>query len=149
VGVFLRVLEYQDSILFLTTNRPDDVDDAIASRCIAKLAYEVPDAADQARIWRVLADQAGVKLPDAMIAVIVAKNPAMSGRDVKNLLKLAAMMTGGDVTPEAVHYVRQFKATKDLASAGPVPLPGGIRRCPDCGVLIGRKGHTCPKAKGA
>lgn len=147
VGVFLRVLEYQDSILFLTTNRPDDVDDAIASRCIAKLAYEVPEAGDQARIWRVLADQAGVTLSDDTIQAIVKQNPAMSGRDVKNLLKLAAMMSGGDVTPDAVAYVRQFKATKDLPGGIIGGLVGhmGISRCQKCGILVGRKGHVCPK----
>ena len=35
VGVFLRVLEYFNGLLFLTTNRVDDIDEAIISRCIA------------------------------------------------------------------------------------------------------------------
>ena len=35
VGVFLRVLEYFNGLLFLTTNRIDDIDEAIVSRCIA------------------------------------------------------------------------------------------------------------------
>ena len=35
VGVFLRVLEYFNGLLFLTTNRVDDIDEAIVSRCIA------------------------------------------------------------------------------------------------------------------
>jgi hypothetical protein len=65
----------------------------------------------------------------------VGQNPALSGRDVKNLLKLAAMMTGGDVTPDAVRYVRQFKATKDLSGGGAVPLPGSG--------AIGKAGHQC------
>ncbi|MGH6691328.1 MAG: AAA family ATPase, partial [Gammaproteobacteria bacterium] len=53
VGVFLRVLEYYKGVLFLTTNRADLVDDAVASRCIAKIPYGVPVPAQQARIWRV------------------------------------------------------------------------------------------------
>jgi hypothetical protein len=41
VASFLRVLEYQTSILFLTTNRANEVDDALISRCIARVNYNV------------------------------------------------------------------------------------------------------------
>lgn len=113
VGVFLRVLEYQGTILFLTTNRPEDVDDAIASRCIARLAYETPDAVDAARIWRVLVDVSGATMTDETIAKVVELNPGMSGRDIKNILKLAGLMNGADtgITVEHVEYVKQFKPT--------------------------------------
>lgn len=114
VGVFLRVLEYHSSILFLTTNRPEDVDDAIASRCVARIDYGIPDVKDQGRIWRVLADAGQVKLSDATIAKITAGNPKLSGRDVKNLLKLACLISRSrrkDITPETIEFVRQFKPT--------------------------------------
>ncbi len=39
VGVFLRVLEYFNGLLFLTTNRIDDIDEAIVSRCIALIKF--------------------------------------------------------------------------------------------------------------
>lgn len=110
VGVFLRLLEYQDTILFLTTNRPDDVDDAIASRCIARLSYSAPSASEQARIWRVLADLNKVDLSDDAIGDLVADNPGLSGRDVKNLLKLARMIPGG-VSRDTIRFVRQFQPT--------------------------------------
>lgn len=42
VATFLRVLEYYSGILFFTTNRADLVDDAIASRCIARIDYRIP-----------------------------------------------------------------------------------------------------------
>lgn len=113
VGVFLRVLEYQGTVLFLTTNRPEDVDDAIASRCIARLAYEAPGAVDAARIWRVLVDVSGATMADETIAKVVELNPGMSGRDIKNILKLAGLMKGADtgITVEHVEYVKQFKPT--------------------------------------
>ena len=47
VGVFLRVLEYFNGLLFLTTNRIDDIDEAIVSRCIALISFHAPD--DEAR----------------------------------------------------------------------------------------------------
>ncbi len=90
VGVFLRVLEYFNGLLFLTTNRVDDIDEAIVSRCIALIRYHAPDAADRARIWRVMADQFGLALDDALIDDLVAQFPATSGRDIKGLAKLVA-----------------------------------------------------------
>jgi len=113
VGVFLRVLEYQATVMFLTTNRPDDVDDAIASRCIAKLTYEAPTIQEQARIWKVLTTAQGLTVPDAVIDAIVDDNRFLSGRDVKNLLKLAAMH--GVVDQDTIRFVRQFKPTGDVA----------------------------------
>lgn len=114
VGVFLRVLEYQASMLFLTTNRPDDVDDAIASRCIAKLVYKTPTLDKQARIWRVLADGAGISMPDVEIKKVVQAHPKLKGRDIKNLLKLSRIMAGkagSAVTAAIVEQVTQFKPT--------------------------------------
>ncbi len=111
VGVFLRVLEYQSSVLFLTTNRPEDVDDAIASRCIARLHYDVPTIAQQHRLWQVLSDTTGVKLATMERQRIVDANPELTGRDVKNLLKLARLVSKNGITADAVEFVKQFKPT--------------------------------------
>jgi hypothetical protein len=114
VGVFLRVLEYQSNILFLTTNRPDDVDDAIASRCVARLPYKVPNVEDQKRIWKVLAESSGIKIAPKMVDVIVEENPNLTGRDVKNLLKLAAMVEATKhepITNKTIEFVKRFKPT--------------------------------------
>lgn len=113
VGVFLRVLEYQSSVLFLTTNRADDIDDAIASRCIARIAYGLPDKNDQASIWKMLATHNGAELSDKEIATIVKTCGDHSGRDIKNLLKLAMMLKPGEpVTVETIQYVKRFKPTE-------------------------------------
>lgn len=111
VGVFLRVLEYQSSVLFLTTNRPDDVDDAIASRCIARLDYQIPTDEEQAQIWRVLLEGCGAKMNEATIRMVVEANPGLSGRDIKNLLKLARVMQPGSLGPGTIEFVKQFKPT--------------------------------------
>ncbi len=80
VGVFLRVLEYFNGLLFLTTNRVDDIDEAIVSRCIALIKYHAPGAEDRRKIWRVMADQFGLKLEDGLIDVLVEQFPDTSGR---------------------------------------------------------------------
>ncbi len=90
VASFLRTLEYFHGLLFLTTNRVDDVDDAIISRCIATVRYTVPIPEDAKRIWRVLADQFKFDLSDALIDELIVRFNGISGRDIKELLKLTA-----------------------------------------------------------
>jgi hypothetical protein len=90
VGVFLRVLEYFDGLLFLTTNRIDDIDEAIVSRCIALIRYHAPDVAARERIWGVMAVQFGLDLSAAMLKDLAVIYPQASGRDIKGLTKLVA-----------------------------------------------------------
>ena len=114
VGVFLRVLEYHTSILFLTTNRSDIVDDAIASRCIARIDYPYPSKEDQKRIWHVLSESSGIKLDEEVIDGFVEKKNKFSGRDIKNLLKLSNLRAISDekaITVKDIEYVAQFNPT--------------------------------------
>ncbi|MFX1765771.1 ATP-binding protein [Paraburkholderia sp. A1RI-2L] len=88
VAEFLRTLEYFNGLLFMTTNRIDDVDDAILSRCIATIHYETPPKADAVCLWKVLAEQFGAALGDDVIETLTQTYPNASGRDIKELLKL-------------------------------------------------------------
>ncbi len=113
VGVFLRVLEYYNGVLFMTTNRDGDIDDAISSRATAKLVYKNPTPEDQLKLWFILSKGCKVPLPAATINAIVEKHPDLTGRDIKNLLKLSVMLASSrkekEITLELVSYVRQFK----------------------------------------
>lgn len=113
VGVFLRVLEYQNTVLFLTTNRPQDVDDAIASRCIAKLSYETPSVELAKRIWQMLSLNSGFCIDPTVIDAVVERYPHLSPRDIKMILKLAARMPDAKeaITEEMIVYAQQFKPT--------------------------------------
>jgi AAA+ superfamily predicted ATPase len=88
VAEFLRTLEYFNGLLFMTTNRIDDVDDAILSRCIAKIHYATPPRADAIRLWTLLAAQLGADLGGELIEALTNAWPQSSGRDIKELLKL-------------------------------------------------------------
>ena len=114
VGVFLRVLEYHASILFLTTNRPDLVDDAIASRCVARIDYQYPSKEDQKKIWKVLSESSEIKIAAKEIDEFIAKHPKVSGRDIKNLIKLAVLISKSknkEIDAEMLEYVLRFKPT--------------------------------------
>jgi hypothetical protein len=90
VGVFLRVLEYFNGLLFLTTNRVDDIDEAIVSRCIALIRYEPPDHAARQRIWNVMLTQFALGDASGLVDELVTLFPAATGRDIKGLTKLVA-----------------------------------------------------------
>ncbi|HEY6879610.1 MAG TPA: ATP-binding protein, partial [Polyangiales bacterium] len=90
VGVFLRVLEYFNGLLFLTTNRVEDIDEAIVSRCIAMIRYEPPDASSRLRIWQVMLRQFELHVAPELAAELVELFPRASGRDIKGLAKLVA-----------------------------------------------------------
>lgn len=114
VGVLLRVLEYHRATLFLTTNRPDLVDDAIASRCVARIDYKPPSKVDQKKIWKILSTVSKIVLDDSEIEKFVEVNSTFSGRDIKNILKLAnlnSIATGQPITSEMIQYISQFNPT--------------------------------------
>lgn len=89
VGVFLRVLEYYSGILFMTTNKLEsNIDDAIISRCTAHLRYKNFSGALLKQGWEVLSTQFEVDLTKKDIEQLCKKWENISGRSIKNLLKL-------------------------------------------------------------
>lgn len=90
VGVFLRTLEYFNGLLFITTNRGEEVDDAILSRCIAIIEYQKPDERQRRELWAVLAEQFSMKLSAQLIDEAAKTFNNVVGRDIKSYLRLAA-----------------------------------------------------------
>lgn len=90
VAVFLRTLEYQNNTIFLTTNRADDMDDAIVSRCTAIIAYDKPGHDIIKEIWTKLAKQFLPNLSETVIEQLQEQTEGqVSGRDIKQILRLA------------------------------------------------------------
>ncbi|MFA6178858.1 MAG: ATP-binding protein [Candidatus Methylopumilus sp.] len=114
VGVFLRVLEYFNGLLFLTTNRVDDIDEAIVSRCIAMIKFYPPDAAARAKIWRVMTDQFGLKVDDALITELAAIFPQASGRDIKGLAKLTAKFCSHKSVPPTIEAFKRCSVFRGM-----------------------------------
>ena len=112
VGVFLRVLEHYRGVLFLTSNRSTIIDDAIMSRATAWIRYAYPTKEELAMLWRILATQYKITMPDDLVDALVMAFPKVSGRTIKNLLKLARMLLRGEPTrPVDEHlflYVGKF-----------------------------------------
>jgi len=107
VAEFLRTLEYFDGLLFMTTNRVDDVDDAILSRCIAVIRYEAPPRDDAVRLWQTLSTQFQVDLSDELITELVTTYQSASGRDIKELIKLTSRYCTSTNTPFSLEAFQQ------------------------------------------
>ncbi|WP_424194905.1 AAA family ATPase [Ampullimonas aquatilis] len=107
VGVFLRVLEYFNGLLFLTTNRVDDIDEAIVSRCIAMIKFYPPDAAARQKIWTVMTAQFGLDVAPALVDELVHLFPEATGRDIKGLAKLVAKFCSHKKVPPSVEVFKR------------------------------------------
>jgi hypothetical protein len=117
VGVFLRVLEYFNGLLFLTTNRIDDIDEAIVSRCIALIRFHSPDEEARRRIWSVMSEQFGLGLDEALIATLVTIYPQTSGRDIKGLAKLVSKYCRHRDTPPDLDVFKRCAIFRGLDRA--------------------------------
>lgn len=110
VGVFLRLVEYYRGVLFMTSNMGESIDDAIISRATAWVRYVKPDEAMLAKIWQVLGTQYGVRISDKDAYLLVKRIPNITGRTVRNLLKLARMLMGdGEVTVKVIEQVSGYQ----------------------------------------
>jgi hypothetical protein len=114
VGVFLRVLEYFNGLLFLTTNRVDDIDEAIVSRCIAMIKFYPPDAEARAKIWRVMTEQFGLNVDDALITELAAAFQQASGRDIKGLAKLTAKFCSHKSVPPTIEAFKRCSVFRGM-----------------------------------
>ena len=107
VGVFLRLLEYFNGLLFLTINRVDDIDEAIVSRCIALIKFHPPQSDARRKIWRVMTEQFALEVDAALIDKLVDMFPNATGRDIKGLAKLTAKFCHHKkVAPSAEVFMR-------------------------------------------
>ncbi|KAH8744233.1 P-loop containing nucleoside triphosphate hydrolase protein, partial [Hyaloscypha finlandica] len=93
VAVFLRLMEYYKGLLFLTTNRIDDFDNAFHNRIHVTIKYENLTIESRTNIWRSLLRRLSdsVDLDDTWSeeAVEILGHLDINGRDVRNLIRTA------------------------------------------------------------
>lgn len=110
----LRSLESFERLAFLTTNRPEDVDDAILSRCVAIIEYKAPTGEAAKRAWLILGEQ----LEEGFVTDDLAKAASehfrgMAPRDIRQLLRLSFQMVkaeGKDLDLETLKECAVFRA---------------------------------------
>jgi AAA+ superfamily predicted ATPase len=97
VSVFLRVLEYYDGILILTTNRVGTFDEAFKSRIQLAVHYPALDRDGRHKIWlnflRILQDKkVDTDHADLLDAARNLAERPFNGRQIRNLLWTAAQV---------------------------------------------------------
>lgn len=90
VATMLQRIEYFNGILFMTTNRTDDVDEAIISRCSAVLKYSKPDKDMSRNLWNIFLEQNNLKdkVSDKVLEEILSNFDTLAGRDIRNIISL-------------------------------------------------------------
>ncbi|KAK1833058.1 AAA family ATPase [Podospora conica] len=91
VSILLRLLEYQSGILFLTTNRLSDFDEAFYSRIHIRIEFKRADADRRAIIWAGIAGQAKHDIADTEFKALGTL--PLDGRRIKNVLRVASLLT--------------------------------------------------------
>jgi hypothetical protein len=107
VGSFLRLLDYYQGILFLTSNRPEVLDHAVLSRVMLKLHYPDLDKAARAVIWRTMLEAAGLTLGEGTVEELA--EAVLNGRQIRNLTRLARILhPAGRVTLAEMRAVLSY-----------------------------------------
>lgn len=107
VGSFLRLLDYYQGILFLTTNRPQVLDHAVRSRVMLQLEYPDLDHAARTVIWRTMLDAAGLVLAGGTVTALA--ETVLNGRQIRNLTRLAKILhPNGRVTLDDMRAVLRY-----------------------------------------
>lgn len=107
VSIFLRTLEYYEGLLFLTTNRVDNIDAAFQSRIHISMAYPDLNAESRRVIWvnflKSLGEDVLNNFDDKDLDELGTVE--LNGRQIKNVLKSASLLAARKKDMLARKYV--------------------------------------------
>jgi hypothetical protein len=120
VSIFLRILEYFEGFLFLTSNRVDNIDAAFESRIHLSLQYGALTVDSRRQIWCTFLNAFSVKknFTDAQIDSLAQIE--LNGRQIKNIIKTAQLLATSKETTLSFEHVQVI--TKLRAAHACVPL---------------------------
>ncbi|KAK8242946.1 P-loop containing nucleoside triphosphate hydrolase protein [Phyllosticta capitalensis] len=127
VAVFLRLLEYYQGVMFLTTNRVEQFDPAFESRIHLTVNYPNLDASSRRLIWRTFVMPEGTEAKSALTEGDLDElaQHDLNGRQIKNVVKTARLLAASDARRLSMRHlltvlrVRQGKAVS-LGGVGSV-----------------------------
>ncbi|KAJ5629833.1 hypothetical protein N7528_003490 [Penicillium herquei] len=113
VSVFLRVLEYYDGILVLTSNRVGTFDEAFRSRIQLALHYPNLGPAQRFRIWQTFIDKLSnmateeqIDIDDLRDNLHLLKEEKMNGRQIRNVITTARQYAKWKKEPLTYEYMK-------------------------------------------
>lgn len=87
VGIFLRLLERHQGVLFLTTNRAESMDEAFRSRISCIIKYNDLDENARTQVWKNLLKAAKVNIDNNTLSLLIKHE--INGRQIKNAIRMA------------------------------------------------------------
>ncbi|KAL4940138.1 hypothetical protein BDV06DRAFT_224376 [Aspergillus oleicola] len=127
VSIFLRLLEYFQGILFLTTNRVETFDDAFQSRIHVALRYGDLTTKAKRSVWKMFLEKVqamdGVQtsnFTDKDFDMLSRHN--LNGRQIKNSVRTAQALAVNEKTPLSMEHI---KRVLDVAETFDHDLRGG------------------------
>lgn len=113
VSIFLRTLEYYEGILFMTTNRVDNIDAAFQSRIHVSLEY--PDLSTESRrsIWKNFLAGTATKTELSDQDMDELAELKLNGRQIKNVLKVAQLLASRKKTLLKREFIDTVLAIED------------------------------------
>lgn len=126
VAVFLRLLEYYQGVLFLTTNRADNLDPAFESRITLCIHYTDLDVSARKQIWTNLFKAAKLSIHNRIDVNQLAAH-VLNGRQIKGIIKSArslARFHSADLNID--HFEAVIKQKADFKSATVFKLGHGL-----------------------
>lgn len=127
MSVFLRLLEYFQGILFLTTNRVETFDDAFSSRIHLALKYGELTTKAKNQVWRMFFEmcrkQDGcpvAELSDHEFEMLARHN--LNGRQIKNIVRTAQALA---LNEKQMLGLAQVRRVMDVAESFDRELKGG------------------------
>ena len=115
VSTFLKFLEYNDGIMFLTTNRLNHIDAAIKSRINLFICYEKFEMDRRISVWNALLDKWKIALLDSTVKYLSREN--LNGREIRNYMRLIVSILkdrGEELTDDNIKKV--FKECYSLST---------------------------------
>lgn len=120
VSIFLRLLEYFQGILFLTTNRVETFDEAFRSRIHVALRYQELSSKARQSVFKIFLDRAAA-LKDVSVAPFTDKDmnelskQNLNGRQIKNTIRTAlALAVQNNETLSMSHIQRVLNMSKEF-----------------------------------
>ncbi|KAJ5609517.1 hypothetical protein N7528_010084 [Penicillium herquei] len=113
VSIFLRLLEYYEGILFLTTNRAENIDPAFESRIHVTIRYPDLSEAVRRQIWTQFISTTAIKvLPNDELDS--ASRIKLNGRQIKNVIRTAHLLAQYENSPLKFEHIQMVLNVKDL-----------------------------------
>lgn len=103
VGIFLRLLERHTGVMFLTTNRAEQLDEAFRSRISVIFKYPKLDQPTRLQIWKNLLQASECSLTEENI--IELSSHEINGRQIKNSIRMAQSLALTDNVPISKEYL--------------------------------------------